>query len=519
MLAKFILRSVISMLLIGSVLSGCASNTATYNARRSTIAMIKQRADRMAQKQVQDVKPTKSVETKKALYVDTTPINLTKHPAWLDRRITLHASQMPFSFFANEVIKGSAVNVHFQNETDATAITSLSYTGTVKGALEKLAAMSGYNYRVKGNKLTWNRYVTRTFNVAFLPGGLNYTIGGKSGGSSSSGSSGGSGGQTSTLLEGQSGQFSNIKSKSISLWKDIEKAVKAIISKKTGQVSVSVASATITVTDTPQNVARVAEYIATINHEMLKEVLVKVSIITVELTDQSSSGIDWTVVRSAFGATDGFSFSGAWGNPLTLDSTADVAVTGLSLQRTIWAGTKLLLKALNKQGHASLVTEPSIVTMNNQVAVVKIQEQKGYLAKVTNTSFADTTGGGGGNSVSSQITPGKVLTGLTLFVLPRVIGKRIYLQVSSNISQLLKITKISVKDGGDSIQVPDLNSKKFNERALIKSGSTLILAGYRSVKNETSGIGLTPSHFLGGTGSRKTLSETIILITPMLMNG
>ena len=69
------------------------------------------------------------------------------------------------------------------------------------------------------------------------------------------------------------------------------------------------------------------------------------------------------------------------------------------------------------------------------------------------------------------------------------------------------------------IQLPNITEKHFNQRSVIKSGDTLILSGFRQVKNIANANQLLSSQALGGKGSSQISKETIILITPILLYG
>ncbi len=69
------------------------------------------------------------------------------------------------------------------------------------------------------------------------------------------------------------------------------------------------------------------------------------------------------------------------------------------------------------------------------------------------------------------------------------------MQISSTLSDLLSITKAdnaptgtNVKDQSTftAIQIPTLAQKVFNQRTALQSGQTLIVAGYRRVRDKTS---------------------------------
>ncbi len=67
------------------------------------------------------------------------------------------------------------------------------------------------------------------------------------------------------------------------------------------------------------------------------------------------------------------------------------------------------------------------------------------------------------------------------------------------------------------IQTPTLSQKVFNQRTAVQSGETLIVAGYRRVRDATSDAKFFTFDALGAKGSRSENIETLVLITPIVM--
>lgn len=190
-------------------------------------------------------------------------------------------------------------------------------------------------------------------------------------------------------------------------------------------------------------------------------------------------------------------------------------------------GVTALINALKQQGNVSIVTEPRVVCLNNQVSAIRIISQQGYIASIQNTTVAGASGSGSAGTITSQITPGTVVTGFTLYVLPKILGKKVYLQVNADISILQQIQTISSTTGttptssatSPLIQSPQVTQKQFNQRSVIGSGDTLILSGFRQMTNHAAAMQLFDSQDLGGKASHQERVETIVLITPIILHG
>jgi type IVB pilus formation R64 PilN family outer membrane protein len=503
------------------VLTGCQS-PALYHQTTDNVLTVQQRVKGAVEKQNSVAEKAPPLVVNQGLYVDKTPIDLARAPEWLKRPIILHGDKLPFSYFSRTVVgnTGRTILIHYQTGLDASENTSLNYAGTVKGALDILAAKTGYVYTVNGNNIYWQAFVTKSFEVAFMPGATDYLMGKGGGGGSSTGGS--TGQVTGVIDDSSSQQYSSLKG-SLSVWKDLEDTIKQLLSVD-GKVIVSESTTSVTIHDRPANVALVSNYIANLNKSLVKQVLVKVEVLQVQLESDFNYGIDWSIVEQAFGGST-LQLNANYGTPVSITplSGGTVPAGGLQFNNSArTTGVTILINALKQQSRVAVVTEPRLVCLNNQVSALRIVNQNGYLASVQNTSFGggSATGSSTGNSVTSQITPGTLVTGLTLYILPKIMNNKIYLQVNADLSNSLGFSNIS--SGGatpTTIQVPNVTQKQFNQRSVIGSGDTLIMAGFRQVQNTQGAMQFLDSQALGGNAAQQTNTETIILITPIILNG
>lgn len=522
------------------LLASC--NNQVYNQSEANIADAAQRAADL--RHVSDIsgKPAPPLVINQGLYVDKTPISLAKAPCWLRNHIILRGDQLPFSYYSRAIASGGGKDIltHYQVGLEQGTPVSINYTGTVKGALDLLAAKSGYVYTVNGHDVFWQAYITRTFDIAFMPGSSDYQMG-KSSSGGAMGTTGGSGtsGQptvTNIVDDNTAQEYSNLKGK-LSVWQDLRDAVSQLLSKD-GKVMVSESTTSVTVRDRPSNVRLISCYIQNLNHSLSKQVLVKVEILDVNLNTAYNYGIDWTLVKKTLGSQ--FFLNANYGTPVSITplvttpafipgATSTLPQFGTFNVDNSSTGVTAVINALTQQGKVAVVTQPRVVCLNNQVSVIRITEQTGYLASVQQTAL-----GGGANStsvqtsqVTSQITPGSVVTGLTLYILPKILGKKVYLQVNADLSNLIQIQTLSsagtgAPTAGSSapiIQVPQLSQKQVNQRAVIGSGDTLILSGFRQVGNRTGAMQFLDNQAVGGKAAQQTNVESIVLITPIILPG
>lgn len=513
-------------------LAGC--NSPVYNQAEGNIADVKIRADNAIKISNASGKPIPKLQVKNGLYVDRTPISLAKDPAWLKNHIVIRGDQLPFSYYSRTIATGGGRDIltHYQTGLNEGQKISMNYSGTVGGALDALGAKSGYVFTVNGKSIFWQAFISKSYDIAFMPGASDYMMGKASGGGSiSSVASGGGSGAVavSAIIDDSAGnQYSNLKG-TLSVWKDLEKTIKQLLSPD-GTVMVSESTSSVTVRDRPANVALVGRYISNLNHNLTKQVLVKVQVLEVTLENDFNYGIDWNLMKKSLGTE--FFLNMNLGTPISVSAmppfTGGTTDPQFGLQGSGSTQVTALISALNQQGKTSLVTEPRVVCLNNQVCVMRVIQSQGYLASVQTTSLAGSSTAGGA-SVTSQLTPGNVVTGLTLYILPKILDNKVFLQVNADLSVNQGIQTISSSTGQTStgavtaaagqsiIQVPNVIQKQFNQRSVIASGDTLILSGYRQVQNTANAMQLMTSQALGGKAAQEKTTESIVLITPIIL--
>lgn len=523
------------------LLAGC--NPAVFNQSQSNVADVMERQANAHAKMAAELKPPPTLTVNQGLYVDKTPISLARQPLWLRNQVVLRGDQLPFSYYSRIVVTGGGRNIltHYQTGLDEKVMVAVNYTGTVKGALDLLAAKTGYVYTVNGNDVYWQAFLTKTFDIAFMPGSSDYMMGKSASATGAPVSAGGTTTVTGTIDDSASSQYSNLKG-TLSVWKDLKESITQLLSPD-GKVMVSEATTSVTVRDKPMNLALISRFINNMNSTLSKQVLVKVEILQVTLESDFNFGINWDVVQRAFG-NGTYQLVSNNGAPIAIQTvtglTGNIAQVGINNTfahnggaenpNVPSTGVLSLVNALQQQGKVSVVTQPQVLCQNNQVSQIRLIDQLGYLASVQTTSLAGGSGVANGSSITSQITPGAVVTGLTLYVLPKILGNKVYLQVNADLSNNLGLTTIASNGqtlapgtggapGTSAIQTPHVQQKQFNQRSVVNSGDTLILAGFRQVVNASGAQQLLDSQTLGGRTAQEVNTETVVLITPIILHG
>jgi MSHA biogenesis protein MshL len=440
---------------------------------------------------------------------------------------------------------------------------------TLKEALDAILSPLGWHYRVDGKfiKVLRPQMETRLFT-------LNYIATKRSGKREIYASTGGglqtgalSGQQVTSGSSARTGYSDLISVDEMDLWKEIQKGLETIIfgsveekgkeaSSETDKTTwarvdgrgkkliINKSSGVIMVTDYPLNLNKVASYIETVEGSSQRQVSIQAKILEVILTDDYKEGINWNMIESlprsinlAWGLTNKAGttgFPGGTGGYISSgDSTTTTTTgTGGTVQTpgtfkikpyggvfSIGAGgTEILLsdimQAISTQGDVKVLSSPTISTLNNQKAIIRVGNQDVFF--ITGAVATQTT-------VTQTVQPMTIDVGIILDVTPQIAEDgTIIMNIHPSITE--KTGEKITPDGKSTF--PLLSVRETDTTVKVKDGQTIIIAGLMAEKTEDSFIGvpvLQSLPVLGGlfrykTGTKKN-SELVIMITPTLQVG
>jgi type IVB pilus formation R64 PilN family outer membrane protein len=414
-------------------------------------------------------------------------------------------------------VNSAAAQAPVSTAGKSTYVSGIQWEGKLSGLLDVATAQLGLSWKYTADDNTVSIYSldTKTFSIFAFADETDMSSMVKSGTTSSSGTSGsgGGGGGDSGGVSGESGSSqSTAVTLKTSIIKDMENAIKAMLT-STGKMSMASSTGTVTVTDRPEVLSRIGRYLDAENKKLTQQILLNVKVFSVTLTDKDSAGIDWNLVYKAASATTGFKMS----NGFTTGMDTSAVTGNVGVLDGAFAGSTAIIKALSQQGKVSVVTSPSVTTLNLQPVPVQVARQTGYVASISTTNTANI-------GSTSSITPGTVTTGFNMDLLPSVMpNKELLLKYSINISSLIRIRSVSGGGADDEtashIEVPELDNRIFSQKVRLKSGSTLILSGFDQTSESAnkSGVGSSWNMLMGGGASRETNRDVIVvMITPVI---
>ncbi len=379
----------------------------------------------------------------------------------------------------------------------------VSYRGPLSGLLDEISSRFGIWWKYDNNEIYLYKYVTKTFVLYSLPTkqSLSGSVGGASTNEDDAGSS----------------EISLSTEVELELWENIKSSIVSIISAGS-KLTTDPQNGTITVTATPTDIKKVAEYVNQQNNRLARQIAISVKVLQVTVDDSDSYGMDvsagWTRLLEDGRAESLGVVSAATG--LDTDTFGNLAMNLLPGDWNISAA----IQALSKETNVNLVTSGTVTTLNNKPAPIQVVRTENYISEVTKTSSGDD----GDYDISVETE--EIETGFTMSVLPRVLEHgRLLLMFNLTLSDLISLQNVPLRPGADSdnseyIQNPIIESRGFSQEIALTSGQTLVLTGYERVENtaEKTGVGSADNSLLGGSAlASKARKVLVILLTPVVL--
>jgi len=373
------------------------------------------------------------------------------------------------------------------------------YTGTVTGLLDTVATHFGVHWEFEKGMVSLYKLKSRTFSLAALPGKISakQTVSNKSSTSSSSGGA-------STSDASSEGEQSMTMEHEASAWDDAIGALKGILSKD-GQVIANPSAGTITVTDTPAVLSMAEQVISEFNRNMTRQVALVAKVYTLTLEDSQNFAFSLDAVFRKLSQEYEFSVSGTpafdAGGLGGMLNAAILDTGSPSGKWAEWVGTTAFAQALRSYGKLSLVTSGSGITLNNQTLPIQNISRVGYVASTAVTSTSDT------GATTTELTPGQVTVGFSMTVTPHIQSNGdVMLQYGITLSSLDNMRTVTA--GSSMIQMPEVSTRTFMQRVAVKSGSTLVLAGF-----EQDSAGSDSRRGMLGYAENSSDQKTLVIVT------
>jgi len=374
-----------------------------------------------------------------------------------------------------------------------------------------------YSYNKEKQIITAAYKQTKTFNIDYI----NISeLTSQSSKSISAGSGGGSDTSTSTTStsdngggggSGSSSDETTITTKSkFAFWRNLQESLRKLFpDPQNVTLFINRSGSLLTITANKQDMQKAEKFLNLLMKRMHKQVLIEVKLIELVYDDSHSTGIDWGQLNislsgqlSGTGGTVGNSFNNAYNIAYNF-STAN------------------FFKYLHKFGNVKVMSNPKILTMNNQPAVVNVGQQLSYKYQ---TGSVGTTGGTAASTTTFSL--GSTFVGITLYVIPEITDNN---EIIMSINPVVSSLSADNTDNGSSTAgtrevPPDTKIKQITSIVKVRDGQKVLIGGLISAtkgKNSTKipllgDIPVVGSLFSYKNDAKKRV-EMFVLITPKIV--
>ena len=361
------------------------------------------------------------------------------------------------------------------------------WTGPLDALLDAWTEAPGYAWRFEAGGIEIVRREAVVFRIHALAGTQRYAATASTDDVASGAGESGDGGGVSTSQ-------SIAAETEYDPWPEIEAQAAALAGPGT-TVTAAPSSASLLVTGTPRDIARVRAFLSWLNREVLRPVTVSVHVYSVRREREADYGIGIAAaVAELFGTSAG----------LAVSPESIAVIKPSEAVRDTLAAT---VRALRRTGTATRVLSADIPSLNGKPAQFFELYKEAYLKESRTTA--------GEGIAESELVPGTVSSGFAVSYVPRITAPgEVLVRLFASLRDRPSFREYGAP--GRSIQLPAYATRAVQVSQKIGRGETLLVSGFSGSRSEAEGSGTFHEDFpLPGGGRRASLARTeqVLLVT------
>ena len=402
--------------------------------------------------------------------------------------------------------------------------------GTVRDVVDALARCQGFYWRREGRLIAVRKNILRFYEIDYpqmtrsAQGSSNVVLSAQAGfgvpPASSAGAAVGAAAPA-TLASGLNPYNQNDQTNlsiqqqnQTTFWADVLAELNAMA--QTGEtVAVNKLAGVAIVTASPVRQDDFKAFIGILNRRISQQVRISARVLEVSLGSQHELGVDWALAATRAGglALSGFStatsFSQLNGQTLIPSTISGTISTGK---------VSAVVNALGEQGQVHAVSNPSVLSLSNQTAFVKVGTEQTFFSLSNATTInAPTAVSATTATTQSNYSQNAITIGTVLYVTPEVNADgTVTVDVLPAITQL-----IGVDTSPDGLQTaPRMDIKALSTIARLHPGESVMIGGliYDETASQTQkvpGVGDLPlvGKLFATTAKSTTRSELVIFLS------
>jgi len=396
---------------------------------------------------------------------------------------------------------------------------------TINEVLDIILLENNLSYSLESNLLKISYLTTKVFEIDYILsqrksiGSTDVTLSSNSPGGESAGASNA---QTGIKIE---------STDEVKFWEELDLEFQSILNRPHDAYvapapKINKNAGLVTVTATAQQMKRFAKYLKRLQEKVQLQVLIDVQLLSVTMNKGKTTGIDWKQLY----ALQNISISANTVKTKNTDTVGDEGITSIVKEAGSSAANIVNIKAqgtlsevikfLQTQGNVNSISNPKVLTLNNQPALITAGTE--YFYKITSTETL--AGGAGAGAQSSNENVQSVFAGVLLTITPEISDdKTITLKINPSLSETT--SDISSDDNSKRNMPPDLNRRQLSSVVTVKDGNRIILGGLINTRNtiESSKVPLLGdipviNYFFKYEENVRQVQELVIIIEPHIIH-
>ncbi|NYT66516.1 hypothetical protein H0A58_11135 [Alcaligenaceae bacterium] len=279
-------------------------------------------------------------------------------------------------------------------------------------------------------------------------------------------------------------------------------------------VAESGASSSIVVTDTPDVLHRIGQYLDHENRALTRRVRLIFEEVTVATDDSAQAGLDWNLVFSSAKLAAAMTVPGA--------GLAEMGSVGLGLKEGPFAGSEAIVQALSQAGRVVRRSSLPVLTLNRRPVTHAVRTTFSYIDKVETTALAS-----GANMAlpTVSVSQKEETVGSLLTLVPDAQEDgQILLSVAydNTVAQPLRSVTFGDKANPLQLQQVTIDGNGTVQQVVLQPGQPLLISGFDRTQEETEGRRLNPGLPIALGGSDRASSQqltTVMVVTAQVEEG
>lgn len=439
----------------------------------------------------------------------------------LNEMLTQLSNMCKFSFVAKDAIASDELNKNIQGVN----IKGLS----LREVFNLLVSENNLGYEYKNGVLKISALETKTFKVDYITSIREGTAVVRSSVDSAPVEIG----SGDSDLGGEGGNIDNqIETKEkFDFWEKISAEVISVLNNGTEKYVaiepiINQNAGLVTVTGMKSQIARVEQYLNSMQRRLERQVILDVSIISVELNNDYTTGIDWSKFHIGFNSylnnnpltPSGYTFGNR--NNGSTSPKASQSTGAWAIAANLNFNIDGMINFLQTKGKTKVVSSPKVMTLNNQPALISVGDNINYRVQEETSNDNSLT-----DKTKTTYKQYSVFVGILLNILPEISDDgRIMLRINPSLSNF-KYDEDNSKQMTIREIAPDTLQKKMSSVVWVDNGDTVILGGLIGQikgKGNTSVPVLSEIPLIGNlfksTRDKLTTTELVFVVTPRIVD-